>query len=294
MGIQLFQSILSKPPGLVCSNHNKQAWTAHPTVTSSCRILLSHGLGVSLMADRLLVLQHLACEGPDLIADLALERGLEVEVFRTDRGDRLPDHTETPGSIALVLGGPMSTSDSLPWLQQELAWLRCRHEKQQPILGICLGAQLLAIAAGGSVEPLRVGDPPRPLKEVGYGAIHWLRNAEQEPVLRGMNPSETVLHWHGDRIRLPASATLLGSSLHCREQVFRIAQHAFALQCHLEVSGHSLERWIEEDRDYVIAAMGADGPQQLLQDWSQLHPQIEQQARRLFSNLLDQWSRPLQ
>lgn len=255
---------------------------------------MSHGAGVSLMADRLLVLQHLDCEGPDLIADLAIERGLAVEVFRTDRGDSLPDPTDAPGSIALVLGGPMSTSDPLPWLQQELEWIRCRHRQQQPILGICLGAQLLAIAAGGSVEPLRVGDPPLPLKEVGYGAIHWQRNADPEPVLRGMNPSETVLHWHGDRIRLPASATLLASSLHCREQVFRIAQHAFALQCHLEVSGPNLERWIQEDRDYVIAAMGADGPQHLLQDWSHLHPRIEQQARRLFSNLLDQWSRPLQ
>jgi len=69
------------------------------------------------MADRLLVLQHLDCEGPDLIADLALERGLAVEVFRTDRGDPLPDHTETHGRIALVLGGPISTSDPghLPW-----------------------------------------------------------------------------------------------------------------------------------------------------------------------------------
>jgi len=99
----------------------------------------------------------------------------------------------------------------------------------------------LAVAAGGAVQPLQVGFPPQPLKEVGYGSIHWLTKPSSEPLLTGLQPSEMVLHWHGDHIQLPTTATLLGSSLHCPEQTFRIARHAVGLQSHLEASKANLE-----------------------------------------------------
>ena len=240
----------------------------------------------------LLVIQHVDREGPGLIAELASERGMAIRTIRPDRGEPLPDPASCPNTIALVLGGPMGVNErhepTMAWLDNELNWLRTWHSQSKPIVGICLGAQFLAAAAGGQVESLEVGEPPQPLKEVGFGAIHWWTTPEHEPLLDGLHPSETVLHWHGDRVRLPAEATLLGSSLHCPEQVFRIGRHAIGLQCHWELNGEALERWIEEDHDYVVSAQGHEGPRDLRRHWEQLGPGIEAQGRRLFSNVLHQ------
>ncbi len=242
----------------------------------------------------LLVVQHIDREGPDLVADIALEQGMTIHTIRPDQGEPLPDPISTKNTIALLLGGPMSVGDrhqdELAWMQQELDWLTVWHQQKNPVLGICLGAQLLAVAAGGTVKPLQVGLPPQPLKEVGYGSIHWLSKPSNEPLLMGLQPSEMVLHWHGDRIQLPPTATLLGSSLHCPEQVFRIGRNAVGLQCHMELTTKNLERWIQEDHDYIVSAMGKNGPEQLRLDSERLGASIQQQGGQLIRNILQGFS----
>ena len=186
----------------------------------------------------------------------------------------------------------MSVNDrdqpGMDWLQQELDWLTAWHQECRPVLGICLGAQLLAMAAGGSVHPLQVGAPPQPLKELGIGAIHWVADPSDENLLKGQPSSILVLHWHGDRIHLPAYATLLGSSLHCAEQVFRIGGHAIGLQCHLEIDGEALQRWIVNDHDYVVSALGPEGPDRLNRDWRRLGATLQEQGQHFFNAALDQ------
>ena len=244
------------------------------------------------MSPTLLVVQHVDHEGPDLIGRLASQQGLAIRTLRPDQGDALPPPGDCPDCLALVLGGPMGVNDrhsaGSNWLQTELDWLATWHQAEKPVIGICLGAQLLAVAAGGSVEPLQVGEPPQPLKEVGLGAIHWLVGADAEPLLEGLGTSTTVLHWHGDRIRLPEQATLLGSSLHCAEQVFRIGRHALGLQCHLEVSTASLEQWIAQDEAYVVSAMGAQGPAQIKRMWQRMGNDLQLQGSRFFTAALRQ------
>ncbi|MEJ6828436.1 MAG: gamma-glutamyl-gamma-aminobutyrate hydrolase family protein [Synechococcus sp. ArSW.bin.68] len=149
-------------------------------------------------APTLLVVQHIDREGPDLVAAIAREQGMSIHTIRPDQGEPLPNPTSTQNTIALLLGGPMSLGerhqDALAWMQRELDWLTVWHQHNKPVLGICLGAQFLAVAAGGDVQPLQVGLPSQPLKEVGYGAIHWLMKPSSEPLLMGLQPIELVLH----------------------------------------------------------------------------------------------------
>ena len=244
------------------------------------------------MNHSLLVIQHVDHEGPDLIGELAMQRGMSIRTIRPDLGELLPDPASTPDTIAVVLGGPMGVNQrndpKMDWLRHELEWLSSWHQQKKPVLGICLGAQLLAVAAGGSVEPLTVGEPSALLKELGLGAIHWLVDPSDEPLLDGLDPSALVLHWHGDRIRLPNHATLLGSSLHCPEQVFKIDRHAIGLQCHLEISGANLERWIQADAAYIVSAIGKNGANQLRNDWKRLGGHLQKSGAQFFANVFNQ------
>jgi GMP synthase (glutamine-hydrolysing) len=175
------------------------------------------------------------------------------------------------------------------WAGVELlrAWLAAGA----PVLGFCLGAQLLALAAGGGAGPLTVGDPPARLREVGFGAIDFRVTAAEEPLLADLPSSLLVLHWHGDRIHLPPGARLLASSLLCPEQIFRIGSRAFGLQCHIEVRASALERWLEEDREFIAAALGAEGEARLRSDAARWLQNLEAPWRRLLTNLLAQASR---
>jgi GMP synthase-like glutamine amidotransferase len=136
--------------------------------------------------------------------------------------------------------------------------------------------------------PLTVGEPPRPLREVGFSAVSWLVDPECDPLLRGLGAHELVLHWHGDRCVLPPQVELLASSLHCREQAFRLGPRAIALQFHVEVEPPMLERWLAEDGDYVVAALGPDGPARLRADAERWAEPLRQRGQCLVANLLDQ------
>lgn len=242
---------------------------------------------------RLVVLQHLEREGPGLFAREARIRGWELSLCRMDRGERPPPLG--PADRLLVLGGPMGVADlgdpAYPWLPAELELLQAVLQRGLPVIGVCLGAQLLALAAGGTAQPLQVGEPPRPLREVGFGAISWWPDPAVEPLLHGLEASELVLHWHGDRCVLPPGAELLASSLHCREQAFRLGPVAYGLQFHVELEPPMLERWLMEDNAYVVAALGPEGPAHLRADARRWGERLERQGRRLVANLFDQLER---
>ena len=237
----------------------------------------------------LVVLQHLEREGPGRFAEEARRRGWMVTVCRPDRGEALP--RLGPDQALLVLGGPMGVADigspSFPWLEAEVALLRECLACERPVIGLCLGAQLLAVAAGGQVVPLMAVEPPVRAYEVGWGPVGWTRPQKEEPVLAGLGDTMPVLHWHGDRIQLPAAATLLGSTPLCAEQLFRIGHHAHGLQFHVEVTDAALEVWLDEDGDYVRMALGPDGVEQVRACQARWGEEGERQGRRLINNLLD-------
>lgn len=184
------------------------------------------------------ILQHVAWEPAGLLGEEARNRGLRLEVRRMDHGDAVPPIDDVAGVVAM--GGPMGVRDaaSLPFLAAEKALLRAAVERELPVLGVCLGAQLLAAALGARVEK---GDAP----EVGVGEIRLTPEGQGDPVLGGAGPVFPVVHWHEDTFEIPAGAVRLAESPLCRNQAFRAGRRAYGFQFHVEVDRALAAAWSE-------------------------------------------------
>ena len=163
------------------------------------------------MAGRWIVIQHVPWEGPGLIGREARARGLSVEVRRMDLGDAVPGIDEVAGLV--VMGGPMGVRDAsaFPHLAAEQQLLRTAVERQLPVLGVCLGAQLLAAALGARVDR-------GPAAEIGVGEVSLTADGCRDRVLGGFGATLPVIHWHEDVCELPAGATHLAQSNLCAIQ----------------------------------------------------------------------------
>ncbi len=208
---------------------------------------------------RLLVLQHVEIEGPGLFEQIAKERDLKIEIIRLDKNDNLPQTKE--GDLILIMGGPMGVKDigseRYPWLKLERDFVKRELENKRPIIGVCLGAQLLASAAGGDVEILKYGSPPKALPEIGWSQL-FINKSNYEFKELFEEPFH-VLHWHGDRILLPNKAVLIASSVRCKEQFFRIGEFAYGLQFHIEATESMIKELIKEDKEFIYRALGING-----------------------------------
>jgi GMP synthase (glutamine-hydrolysing) len=245
--------------------------------------------------NRTIILQHMEREGPGVIADLCVERGLTVEVHRLDAGDRVPSALAA-GDLLVVMGGAMNVGDAgdprYPFLAPELALLADVLARQAPVLGVCLGAQLLAHAAGSAVYPNRHHAPDgsaRLAREVGFGEVRLLDGAD-EPALAGLPARLPVLHWHGETFDLPKGAVRLAESELCRNQAFRLGARAFGLQFHVEVDAATVRRWATEDAAFVRSALGPDGPSAIIDGSETGAAAMLAPGRRLLGNLLHEMS----
>jgi GMP synthase-like glutamine amidotransferase len=182
----------------------------------------------------LTIFRHIGCEGPGYLAEVLDRQAIPYRIIRIDRNEPVPDTVEDTAGL-VFMGGPMSVNDPLPWIEQELMLIRMAQDKELPVLGHCLGGQLISRALGGTVSA-------SPVKEIGWhpvrkaatdAAADWLRDIPGEP---------TLFHWHGETFSLPEGAELILENEHCAHQAF-VMGNTLALQCHVEMTAPMVHEW---------------------------------------------------
>jgi GMP synthase (glutamine-hydrolysing) len=231
---------------------------------------------------RLAVLQHVACEHPGVFSEVIAERGVESQAVELDEGEPLPDWRELDAVV--VMGGPMGAGDDgeHPWLAAEKEWIGEAVEAGRPVLGVCLGVQLLAAALGA-----RVYEAPEP--EVGLLDVELTPAGRDDPLFAGIDDPIVSLQWHGDTFDLPEGAVRLASSPMAANQAFRAGERAYGVQFHLEVTGEMAREWgeIPAYRDSLAEALGDRDGAAFIAAVERRAGDLHPPARRLFANWLE-------
>ena len=214
------------------------------------------------------IFRHSPGEGPGYFATFLERHELTWQVITIDAGTPVPRDARQFSGLAFM-GGPMSVNDTLPWIAEECALIRAAVADEIPVIGHCLGAQLMAKALGGVVTRNAV-------KEIGWGQVSVLNNEAARSWLGGTDEFLSF-HWHGETFSLPPGASRIMKSPYCEQQAFVLGPH-LAMQCHVEMTRAMIMQWcvagaaeinacndasvqrvadIERDMDSRIAALNA-------------------------------------
>ncbi len=224
---------------------------------------------------RIQVIQHVAFEGPGMIAEWARERGHSVAVTEQFKSAKLPGIADF--DFLVIMGGPMSANDdaAIPWLAAEKQLIADALQRQKAILGVCLGAQLVAAVLGARVYRNRE-------KEIGWFPVRLTPEAAGSKLFSALPATMTVLHWHGETFDLPPGAVLLAESDVCRNQAFEFDGRVLGLQFHLEVLPEGLEKLIEDSASDLEPGLAVQSAEEM-----RASAQLSQTLRPVLYALLD-------
>lgn len=206
---------------------------------------------------RVLAVSHQDDAGPGVFAEAIESGGAALEVWDRPRVEAPPGDLDDYDAV-IVLGGAMNVDQAAehPWIDAELAMLRGLLERRTPLLGVCLGSQLLATAAGGRAE--RAAEP-----EIGWFGVEVTKAGAADPLLGPLAPGFTALQWHSYRCVLPPEAVELAASPVC-PQAFRAGPCAWGIQFHAETARADAEHWVRDyESDPDAVRIGID-PEALL------------------------------
>lgn len=225
------------------------------------------------------IFRHAASESPGYLAEFLDARSLPWRLIRIDAGEQVPVNV-TQFSGLVFMGGPMSVNDPLPWIEPVLSLIREAVTHDIPVLGHCLGGQLMSRALGGVVTK-------NPVKEIGWGEVCVEDNADASIWFGGIKNS-TVFHWHGETFSLPDGAVHLLSSKYCMNQAYVLGKH-LALQCHVEMTEPMIREWCEIGAGEIADNSESAGVQSAstIQD---LVPHHLQQLQCLAERLYTKWT----
>lgn len=246
---------------------------------------------------RAIILQHVPFETPGRIVPVFRDFGMPVEVRHLYRGDEVPTDLDEL-RVLVVLGGPMGVKDvgdtKYPFLAKEVELLTRMIAADRPVLGICLGAQLLAHAGGAKVYP-------NPTPEIGWGPVSFPFPGGTEPIVLGMMDGATMFHWHFDtfdlpKLSLPAAPppapppptgnVLLSSTRACKNQAFRFKNRLFGFQYHFEFTETEIEAVLENDKELWTKVLGPDGDKSIREQTAKHYRKYARLGDRILGNFV--------
>jgi len=231
-----------------------------------------------------LVFRHSATEGPGYFATFLDRHGIEWRLVKLDEGEAVPASAADAAGLGFM-GGPMSVNDDLPWIAPVLALIRDAVARRVPVIGHCLGGQLLAKALGGVVRP-------NPVKEIG-----WCRVVLEDTALArewiGLDaPAFTTFQWHGETFSLPPGGERILRGDHCANQAYVVDGRHLGMQCHVEMTPELVRTWCETGADEVAgnrASPAVQPVERIEGEMAERLPVLSDVATRLYSR----WARGL-
>jgi len=236
------------------------------------------------MNREILIFRHFRTEGPGYVAEFLNRHGLPHRTIRIDAGDPVPDSiADCPGLV--FMGGPMSVNDPLPWIPKVLKLIREAVSRDRPVLGHCLGGQLMTRALGGTVGRNR-------MKEIGWLPVQVIPGTTAAPWVDGLPSQFQVFHWHGETFTIPPGATHILRSRHCRNQGYVIGK-SLALQCHIEMTPELVRSWARDGKREIAAARSpitVQQPARMIMSLNRRTDELHRVADRFYSH----WIKGLQ
>lgn len=229
----------------------------------------------------LTIFRHIACEGPGYLDRVLKRYSIPYRLVRIDLNETAPrDLEETSGLV--FMGGPMSVNDPLPWISQELELIQAAQARGLPVLGHCLGGQLISKALGGTVSANTV-------KEIGWHPVRQSNTAAATDWLAGLPQESTLFHWHGETFSIPQGAEVILENDNCPHQGFATG-NTLALQCHVEMTAPMVGEWASLYRDELV------NPTTTVQSEKEMTANLDARiatAQRVADRLYQRWLRPL-
>ena len=240
----------------------------------------------------IVIIKHIDIEGPGTLGDFLNAKNIPFKIIELGAGDALPTSLEGIDAV-VVLGGPMNVDEEAKYsfLKAELAFIQKVLAQETPFLGICLGSQLLAKAAGALVVK-------SPVKEIGWYHVEITPDGKNDPFFKGFKADEKIYHWHGDMFQIPQKGTLLATAKGCPHQALKVGRNAYGVQFHVEVTDKSIKEWCDEYIDPASAELlscsaTADGGSRLdhaasmLNDYYTYADAFNAQANNLYQNFIE-------
>ena len=227
----------------------------------------------------ILIIKHIDIEGPGTLGDFLKSKGEIFEIVELGAGEKLPSNVHEYKAV-IVLGGPMNVDeeDRFPFLRPENDFIQKILKAEIPYLGICLGSQLLAKAAGAKVVK-------SPVKEIGWYQIRLTAEGKKDALFQGFLENDPVYHWHGDMFQIPSKGQLLASAQGCPHQALKVGRNAYGLQFHVAVTDNSIKEWCDEYCETDLPGR-ADHAKAMMEDYWKHKKAFDSQAKQIYQNFL--------
>ncbi|GAC1690907.1 MAG: type 1 glutamine amidotransferase [Ktedonobacteraceae bacterium] len=229
---------------------------------------------------RVLTIINIADDPTGYIGELLEEHGIAYDIIDASM-QPIPDPTAYDAMV--VFGGPQNANEDekYPYFLQEKAALRTAVEQDMPVLGICLGGQLLATVLGGTVKK-------HTITEIGFSEVQCTDEGRHDPLYEGLAGRQLVYQWHEDTFDIPPGAVRLATSAKTENQAFRYGRNAYGIQYHIELTPTMLDTWLSEPslKQEIINAIGNSEYERIMSDRPQHYAQYREHTRVIFENFL--------